>query len=135
MSERYFGKVVKVEDKFTVIANKGALSGVKEGDKFIVVGIGDVILDPDSGEELERLEIVRGKVLATHIQDKIATMKSCDYDRSTGKREIKKVTSKNVGMASIFGPQDTVTESIIPGEDRLKELIGAIEGDLLIKVD
>lgn len=133
MNERYFGKVVKLEDDFTVVVNKGSSSGIKEGDKFIVAGIGDIITDPDSGEELERLEIVRGKVIATHVQEKISTMKSCDYDRSSGKREIKKVTSKNMGMTSFFGPQDTVTESIIPGEERLKVLAGVSVGDVLIK--
>jgi len=133
MSERYFAKVVKVEDKFTVVINKGSSTGLKEGDQFIVAGIGDVIMDPDTNEELGSLEIVRGKVVASHVQEKIATMKSCDVERSSGKREIKKVTSKSVGMGSIFGPQDTVTESIIPGDERLKELIGVKVGDVLIK--
>jgi len=133
MSERYYGKVVKIEDKFTIVANRGSSSGVKEGDKFVVVGIGDVILDPDTGEELGPLEIVRGKVIAIHVQEKISTLKSCDYESSLGKREIKKISSKALGLASIFGPQDTVTESIIPGEDRLKELVGVSVGDVLIK--
>ena len=60
-------------------------------------------------------------------------MKSCDYVRSPEKREIKKVTSKNMGMTAIFGPQDTVTESIVPGEERLKKLEGVSIGDFLIK--
>lgn len=134
MSERYFAKVVKIEDKYTVVINKGSSSGIKEGDKFIIVGLGEVIVDPDTEQELEQLEIVRGRVMATHVQEKITTLKSCDYERSSGKREIKKVTSKNMGMASIFGPQDTVTESIIPGEDKLVELNSAVEGDVLIKI-
>ena len=133
MSERYFAKVVKVEDDFTVVINKGSSSGIKENDKFIIAGLGDIITDPDTGEELDRLEIVRGKVAAFHVQEKIATMKSCDYEKTSGKREIKKVTSKNMGMASIFGPQDTVTESIIPGDERVKGLDGVKVGDVLIK--
>lgn len=133
MSDRYFGKVVKIEDMYTVVANRGSSSGVKEENKFIIVGIGDVIVDPDSGEELERLEIVRGKVVATHVQEKISTLKSCDYERAAGKREITKHSS-NVGvLGTMFGPQGTTTETIIPGEDRLKELVGICEGDVLIK--
>lgn len=133
MSERYFAKVVKVEDEFTVVINKGSSAGIKEGDKFIIAGLGDIITDPDTGEELDRLEIVRGKVTAFHVQEKIATMKSCDYERTSSKREIKKVSSKNIWSSSLFGPQDTVTESIIPGDERVKELDGVTVGDVLIK--
>jgi len=134
MNERYFGKIVKIEDMYTVVTNRGVSSGVKEGNKFIVVGIGDIIVDPDTGEELERLEIVRGRVVATHIQEKISTLKSCDYERVGGKREITKHSSSKLNsISALFGPQDTVTESIIPGEDRLKELVGICEGDVLIK--
>jgi len=132
MSERYFGKVVKIEDMYTVIANRGSSSGVKEGNKFIIVGIGDIIVDPDTGKELERLEIVRGRVIAIHVQEKISTLKSCDYERATGKREITK-HSPNAGVLGIFGTQGSVTETIIPGDDKLKELVGISEGDVLIQ--
>jgi len=133
MSDRYFGKVVKIADMYTVVANRGSSSGVKEGNKFIIVGIGDIIVDPDTGEELERLEIVRGKVVAIHVQEKISTLKSCDYERATAKREITK-HSPNVGVLGVmFGPQGATTETIIPGDEKLKELVGISEGDVLIK--
>lgn len=133
MSERYFGKVVKIEDIYTVVANRGSSSGVKEGNKFIIVGIGDIIFDPDTGEELERLEIVRGRVVATHVQEKISTLKSCDYERAAGKREITKHSPTGGLLGPIFAPQGSTTETIIPGEERLKELVGITEGDVLIK--
>jgi len=36
--------------------------------------------------------------------------------------------------ASLFGPQDTITESVRPGEERLKELTGVQVGDLIIRL-
>lgn len=132
MSERYFGKVVTVPDKYNVVINKGSEQDVQVGDSFLVVGIGEVIKDPDTGEKLENLEIVRGRVVVEHVQPKIATLKSCQYEASEDVKEIKKVTSR--GGLALLGPQDTVTESIKPGAKHLKALDGAKIGDFVIKL-
>lgn len=133
MADRYFGKVVNTIDKFTIVMNRGESHGVKAGDKFLVVGLGEVIVDPDTKEELERLEIVRGKVIVTHPQEKISTLRSCEYEKSSDEKEIKKVTSRGgAGLSLFMGAQDTITESIKPGEERLKELAGAQIGDFII---
>lgn len=135
MSDRYFGKVVVANNKFTIVMNKGSEHGVKIGDRFLVIGLGQSIIDPDTQEELGRLEIVRGKVDVTHVQEKIATARSCEFEKFSDVKEIKKVTSRGIGgLASLMGPQDTVTESIKPGGEELKELDGAQIGDLLIKL-
>lgn len=135
MIDRYFGKVVAARDKFTVVVNRGESQGVKIGDKFLIVGLGEVIVDPDTQEELERLEIVRGKVVVTHAQEKISTMRAYEYEKSSDAKEITKVSSRGGGgIASIMGAQETVTESIKPGEERLKALIGAQIGDFIIKL-
>lgn len=135
MDERYFGKVVNIIDKFTVVMNKGAKDGVKANDKFLVITLGEIITDPDTGEELEKLEIVRGKVKVIHPQERISTLRSCEYEKSKDQKEIKKVTSRGgTGISMLFGGQDTVTESITPGEETLKELSSAQVGDLLIKL-
>lgn len=134
MSDRYFGKVVSTRGNYTVIANKGEEQGVKVGDTFLVVGLGEVIVDPDTGEELEKLEIVRGKVKVTHVQPKISTLESCLYEKSSDTKEIKKVTTKAGALLGMLGPQEAITESTIPGESRLKELVGARQGDYIIKL-
>lgn len=134
MSERYFGKVVSALDKFTVVINKGAEQGVKTGDKFLVVGLGSEIIDPDTGEDLGKLEIVRGKVSVTHIQEKMSTARSCEFEKSSDVKEITKVSARGgSAIASILGSQDTVTESITPGHESLKELKDTHIGDLLLK--
>lgn len=132
MTDRYFGKVVSVPDEYNVVINKGAEQNVQMGEKFLVVGMGEVIRDPDTGEELEKLEIVRGRVVVEHVQQKIATLKSCHYEESEGVKEIKKVSSR--GGLALLGPQDTVTESIKPGTKHLKALSGAEPGDLVIRL-
>lgn len=135
MDERYFGKVVSTIDRFNIVMNKGSEHGVKMGDRFLVVGLGPAITDPDTQEDLGRLEIVRGRVRISHVQEKISTAISCEVEKSSDVKEIKKVTSRNSsGLASFLGPQDTVTESIKPGEERVKELNGAQAGDLLLKL-
>jgi hypothetical protein len=135
MNDRYFAKVASVPDNYSIVVNKGSEHGIGVGNKFLVIGIGDSIVDPDTGEELEKLEIVRGKVVATHVQDKIATMKSDEYEKSSDIKEIKKVVSKGGGgIIGLLNSQDTVTESIKPGEEYLKPLTGVEKGDLLIKL-
>ena len=134
MSDRYFAKVASVCDNYTVVINKGSDNGVKEGDRFLLVGVGEVITDPDTGEELEHLELVRGKATAIHVQNKVATLESCEYQKSSDTREIKKVTTKASALLGMLGPQDTVTESIKPGESRLKEFDDAAKGDFAIKL-
>lgn len=136
MSDRYFGKVVATTDKFTIVINKGSEHGIKEGDKFLVVCLGQSIIDPDTQEELERLEIVRGKVSIFHVQAKISTARSCEVEKDRDMKEITKVTSRGgmAALASLMGPQDTITESIKSGDERLKALNGAQIGDLLLKL-
>ncbi len=135
MTDRYFAKVVSARDRYTIVINAGEEKGAKVGDRFLVIGLGETIVDPDTQEELERLEIVRGKASITHVQDKISTLISCEYERSSDVKEIKKVSSKGGGgIVGFLGSQDTVTESIKPGEERLKELTGVQIGDFVIKL-
>lgn len=132
MNERYFAKVVHVQDNYTVVINAGSLRDVKPGKRFLLVGLGEVIVDPDTNEELERLEVVRGTGVVTHVQDKIATLRSSEYDKSPEEKEIKKVTSRG-GFAILAGvPQDTVTETVKPGEPILREFRGVQVGDFAI---
>lgn len=135
MTNRYFSKVASIPNGHTVVITKGADSGIKEGDEFLIVGLGDIIKDPDTGEILEQLELVRGKAKAIHVQQKVSTLESCDYTKETDVREIKKVSNNSsLSLISVFGGQDTVTESIKPGASVLKEFINVAIGDQVIKI-
>lgn len=135
MAERYIAKVVKVLDDYSFVVNRGSDNGFKVRDQFVVVSLGEPIKDPDTNEDLGQLEIVKGKAEIVHVQQKLATLKSCQYGKTPEKKEITKVTSssKGGGFASMFGSQDTVTESITPGEPILLKLKDVAVGDILIK--
>jgi len=133
MDEKYFGKLVSVLDEYSVVINKGEKDDVQVGQEFLIIELGEMIIDPDSNEELEQLEIVKGRTVVTHVQQKIATMKSCEYKKETDIKEIKKVSSRGGLAFSGFGLQNTVTESIKPGEKSLKAINSPKVGDFVIK--
>jgi hypothetical protein len=103
-------KVVHVVDAqylpFEVIINRGARHGLKVGDRFLVFGIGPEISDPDTGENLGRIELVRGRGEVIHVQDKLATLRSIEQSRG---RRGKRITRQ---YTSFIGP--TVEEEIPP---------------------
>jgi hypothetical protein len=70
-----------------VVVNGGTRHGVKIGDRFLVFGIGPEVSDPDSGDNLGRVELVRGRGEVTHVQDSLATLRSIEQSRGRrGKR-------------------------------------------------
>ena len=133
MGDRYFGKVVETLDQDKIVMNKGGKDGVEVGQKFVVVSLGDVVVDPDTNEELERLEIVRGHIAVAHVQPKMATLESYEYQQEEETRMIKKMASKNLLLYSLY-PQETVTESIPPSKKRLKALEDVEIGDYMIRI-
>lgn len=69
--------VVKVIDDYSVVINRGSAHGVSKGDKYLVYYVEpDEIIDPESGESLGNLEVVRGTGTVVHVQEKIATLES-----------------------------------------------------------
>lgn len=71
-----------------VVINRGSSDGVKLGDKYLIFGYGPEIVDPDSGEDLGRVELVRGRGEVMHVQDHLATVRSIEYRRSRTKRRV-----------------------------------------------
>lgn len=140
MNDRYYAKVVHVKDRFNVVINAGSVRGLKVGAKFLIVGLGETIVDPDTNEEIERLEIVRGKTEVVHVQEKMATLSSIEYELTQDVKEITKVknvatpSSRTLSSLAFFGstPEETITESIKPGTRRLRELNGVQVGDYAI---
>lgn len=61
----------------TVVINKGSGDGVDVGQRFLIYALSDSSLsDPATGEDLGRLEVIRGTGVVTHLQEKVATVKS-----------------------------------------------------------
>lgn len=73
-------KVVKQIDPQTVVINRGRSDGIKNGDRYLVYSLGEELADPDTGENLGRLEVVKGKGKVVHLQDHVAHIETYEYE-------------------------------------------------------
>ena len=95
-------RIVDVIDSYRCAINKGLDDGIKIGQRLLVYGLGKPITDPDTGEDLGSLEIVRGRGKVTHVQARLATLET--YETEQRQRRI----TKGTPYRSIFG--ETVEE-------------------------
>lgn len=135
MSHVSFAKVALVKNDFELVINKGSADGVLVGDQFTVYRLGEEIIDPDNEQSLGLLEEVLAKVEATHVQEKITTVISIDFDNAPGKTEIKKIAKNNnitfLGVLGGSGPQEITTT--VPGEKKRKRITHISKGDFVSK--
>lgn len=91
--------VVKVVSEFTIVINRGIRDGVKMGQRFQIYSVDDEELtDPETGEKLGPLELIKGTGGVSHVQEKLATIKSDQYE------EVGRRTVKRTGGILAFGP-------------------------------
>lgn len=114
-------RVAKIQNETTVVINRGADDGVKPGTRFLIYAVGEEVLDPETGESLGRLEIVKGTGRATHVQPKLATVES-DMSEPGERRVVK----RNNPLFGALGMSET--ETIVPATD-LKEFVEPETGD------
>ena len=76
MNPTIHGKVIDVLDDTKIVINKGAKDGVIPGNRFLIYREGRELTDPDTGENLGRLELVCGEGEPSHIQDRMTTLTS-----------------------------------------------------------
>jgi hypothetical protein len=70
------GKVAAIIDDTTLVLSVGSDRGVFEGQLFAIVSTHDQVFDPDTGESLGEWESVKGRVIVTHVQQRMATAQS-----------------------------------------------------------
>lgn len=116
--------VAKVIDEFQVVINKGRDDGLKQGDKYLVYGLGEEIVDPVTNESLGQLELVRGRAKVVHLQSRIATLESIETYTTPGKKRLVKRDGLNALMG--YGNEE-ITEGSETHQDELKS---ATRGDL-----
>lgn len=104
--------VVSVIDEYTVVISRGSDNGIKDGMEFIVYYLGQELHDIDTGESLGNLEVVCGKAKIKHIQPKITTLVSNEYEHRTSRRII-----KDNSVWAAFPSQ--TTEEIEPIDEQL----------------
>lgn len=97
MNEKIY-KIANVRDDYTLVLAAGKNNGIKKNFRFLIYSIGEEIFDPDSGESLGRLEIVKGTGIVTHVQDKICTLESDMYSKP---KDI--ITKRTPAMRGLLG--------------------------------
>lgn len=69
-------RVAQVITPYQLVLNAGSDDGVQYGDQFVIYTLGKTIVDPETGEELEPIQIIRGRGRVIHIQRTICTIDS-----------------------------------------------------------
>jgi hypothetical protein len=72
------GQVIRVLTPTELVINRGLSHGISSASRFLVFALGDEVKDPDTGESLGQLEIVRGRGEAKHVQEKMTTIRSIE---------------------------------------------------------
>jgi len=75
MSSYTRGRIVKILDGTPTrwVVNLGA-EQIAPGDDLVIFEVGDEVIDPDSGESLGELELVKCHAVADHVQEKLAVL-------------------------------------------------------------
>lgn len=74
-------KVAKIIDSDLLVLNAGKNEGIKKGFRFLIYSIGnEEIKDPDTGESLGFLEIVKGIGRVNNVQEKMCTVVSDEFE-------------------------------------------------------
>lgn len=104
-----------------VVINRGSRHGVKMGDQFLVFGIGPHIADPDTGEDLGVLELVRGRGKVVHVQEQLATLRTINRRRTRGstKRITREPAWATAGLSGMLGGLAAVTEEELSPEEEV----------------
>lgn len=129
MEEKYddLAKVAQKMDKYTFVINRGSDDGISINDRFLIFGLGDNVADPDTGEDLGALEIVKGRALVTHVQEKISTLESSESRKIPGTiRKIRREPGPGL-FAFTQGPRE---EEIEEGPEVRRQAIDVKVGDL-----
>lgn len=76
------GHVAKILSPYSVVIDLGSKHGVNRGDRFIIYELGEPVFDQE-GKELEKLELVKGQVEVTHVQELISVAESFTVEKRT----------------------------------------------------
>lgn len=109
-NKEFICKVASIIDDKRVVVNKGANDGIHLNQMFLIYKLGDEIIDPDTKEILGQLEIVIGRGIVTHVQDKMATLTSNIVKQ--GQTRVIKNPTKNA-LLNFMGGDQIITE---PGD-------------------
>lgn len=67
-------RVAKRLDARRIVINRGSQHGVTLGQRFVVFEPGEEVTDPDTGESLGALELVKARGAVIHVQPHLAIL-------------------------------------------------------------
>ena len=121
-------KIAKILDDLRFVINQGSDHDIRRGGRFVVFFLGDKIVDPDSGEDLGVLEMVRGRARVVHVQERISTLESIEEETTPGKvRKIRREPQRGL-LALTSGPS---VEEIEEGSETRPIGLNAKIGDFV----
>lgn len=98
--------VIKVLDEYKIVINRGSEHDIKTGQRFLIYKLEEEpLVDPDTGENLGQLEIVRGTGRVVHVQERLSTVES-DKKGATERRIIKR---KNPFVLTLGTEEEIIT--------------------------
>ncbi|HPA45665.1 MAG TPA: hypothetical protein PLG59_06780 [bacterium] len=68
------GQIIRILDDHRLVANRGSADGWAKGDLLVVFEEGDEILDPQTGQSLGKLELVKAEMEAVHVQEHMSIL-------------------------------------------------------------
>jgi hypothetical protein len=68
------GRIVRIIDEYTLVANVGLEHGVAVGEDYVVVQPVEPVTEPETGAELGMWEMVKARLVVVHAQEKISTL-------------------------------------------------------------
>ena len=96
-------KVVRILDNFNVVVNAGR-DEVNIGDELEIIEAGKTFIDPDTGEDLGRLEKVKAIVVVIQREEKFCVAESpTEYVRAGEKVQSLLGLSGTANISQIFG--------------------------------
>jgi hypothetical protein len=75
--------VVRLIDNYSVVINKGSRDGIKNGSRFLIYSELEEIIDPETQENLGKLELPKGYAIIENIQERISVIKSSKVETRT----------------------------------------------------
>lgn len=80
---RFPALVVSVLNNYRLVINRGQSDNIKLGQRMLVYELSDnPVVDPETGESLGHIELVKGTGKIVHVQERLSTIESDRYGQS-----------------------------------------------------
>lgn len=113
------GKVADIVDEYTVVVNIGSTDGVKETHRFGIYTESDPIEDPETGEELGKIEYKISEVKPVRIEGDYSIMKT---DETVGGLEVPIPNFKTRPKKLTTDPEFKHGDNNVSHQDKVKFL-------------